>query len=109
MPVQDESLEQTRTKNDALKIVERAEVGPAEDARPGTRLGCRLGGFAKLGPVPSGMGMVLDMVAVVEEKPVIKCSVVTYGAVGMLEVTVHITKSQPENIAGYIDEDKEPR
>src|SRR6266850_1017470 len=53
--------------------------------------------------------MVLDVIAIVEKKQIVKPAIVTRGAVFVLEVTLEVAQHETDQETGNVNRDKKPR
>src|SRR5258706_8985596 len=63
----------------------------------------------KLVPMQAGMGVMLEMVAVVEEEEVVEAAIVAGGAAGMFVAALQPAKAEAEEVGGDVATKKESR
>src|SRR5258706_1520330 len=109
MGVQHESLQQRRTADQFLETVQAGELEPAQDSGPPAYV--RLGRFPRVRqrcPVSRRPGVMFDVIAVIEEEPIVKPAVVAHRATRMLEAAVQFAETEADEPAGKINGQQEP-
>src|SRR5262249_52220075 len=108
MAAQHEALKSRGAQDESLQALERKEIEPAQHRGPGAapRSGLWL---SQLRPVRRGVGVMFDVVAIVEEKGVVDRSVMARRLPAMLVVAMQTAQPKSEQVAGDVHREEEPR
>src|SRR6185436_4766013 len=104
--LKDEALQERRDQDQSLEGAEDL-FDPAEDSGPGTGAGVELFILREIVPVSAGVGVMFEVVAVVEEEEIVESAVVTGGAAGVLKVPLEPAETEAGEVGGGVSGEEE--
>src|SRR4030095_2708094 len=110
MNAQDKSLQESRSANQFLQAIQASQFHPAQYSRPlaNIRFGC-LPSLRQCSPVAAWSSVMFDVVAIVEEDPIVESTVVTHRAPGVFEAPMNLAESEAHEPCRQINGQQEPR
>src|SRR5687767_9005288 len=101
MPADYKALQERRHQYQALQTAENS-FDLAEERRPAAGALVEPCLLRQLMPVHAGAGVVLDVVAVIEEQQVVEVAVMAGGAAGVLVAALEPAEAEAQEIAGDV-------
>jgi hypothetical protein len=107
MAMEDQAFEGRGAKNDALQGIEAEPFEPSKNRGPAAGTGVLPGLPREVPPMLRRTCVVFDMVAVIEEEPIVEPAVMAHGSAGVFVVTLQRAERQSQQVTRQIDLDEE--